>query len=1337
MSFLSPIMLIGLLSAGLPILIHLLRRRTAGRVLWGAWMFLFESIKRKHRKLMIEDVLLLVLRTLLIISAVLAFSRPFLKEIRLFGIAGCDKDVVIVIDTSASMRLSGAGGRSLFDQAIEEACELVRLSPEGTAFGIVCGESTPAILTSAPISDKREITALIEKIKPTSDAMDVPRTLAAAGEVLSGGNNPAKEIIIFGDGQGYGWRPGEKTEWARVERIFDRFPVRPPVIWRSLLRPEKVRNAAIAAVEPSRGVIGTDRPVSFTVSVINSGSEAYAPGDVVFSVDGDEKGRQPVGQILPGLSRTFTFSHRFEKSGLRKVVTSLSNADDIMSDSTLTNTVDVIEKINVMIVDGRSDATGYNRAGAFVEAALSPSRRGSDDVFLARPRSVWATSLENEKCFEGVHATVLCDVPMLSPGAMTNLVGYVRGGGSLVCLLGALAEESFYTNALFAASWTNRCEGVANVTFKGAPVTMRVMFDEKSLPKSAETPWRYSDGEIAGVVAPFGRGRVVTLGFPLDFSSTTFPARPAFVPFVHELIYASLATNFVSASCDSRWRAREGDLKELTEEELDELAVSIDLGIARRCEDALAAVVGRSFGLEIWRPFAVLALLLLVAEYLLCRRFDAERGGRIKSHALFALRTAAFAAIVWQLMHISWVHDVNRRIHRRVVVVTDHSLSMARGDSSLGTNALSRLEVATNLASVIDKRLSRRYDVVPYAFGSSSTDFAQALENILDEVPGEELSGVVFLTDGCDTREGCVAAASRRIARAGARISTVLIGSTSNRVDAAVTAVDVAETVYLGDKIRPTARLAAYGMKGRTLGVYFKSGDEVIEKRDLEVDADEWNGVVRFTHDPLSKGVGSYSVSIVPPEGDSEEKNDLWPFTVAVSDDRTNVIVVDRRPRWEFRYLRNLFHARDKSVHLQYVITEPDRIAAPSGPPAPPADASREFGDAEAGSLPVTYDDWRKFNVIVIGDIPPSVFDEEARCSVKRAVEERGAMLVVIAGEKHMPRDYVSDAFAKLLPAAFTNSLGETTAQWIACSTPFALTPSGAAHPVTALSVSASENARVWNSLPPIAGRLSGFSVSPGAEVLLFGGDSTALDSPLLIVSEMGRGKVAFLATDETWRLRYRAGDRYHHRFWGNLVNWGFGEKLRDGNLHARVGTDKMHVLPGEKVKISVRLVDGEFNPVTNALPVAVVTAKGGSSHRITLSRRPGGNGYYEAFFDETSLEGRYSVEIEDKMAEAALGALWPGKLSTHFVSSTSLVPVEYVSLKADSKIPSQMARITGGHVYTSPCDPSLFDKAFGAGSVDVTERVEDPIWNHPSALVILLVALAALWILRKLRGLA
>ena len=170
---------------------------------------------------------------------------------------------------------------------------------------------------------------------------------------------------------------------------------------------------------------------------------------------------------------------------------------------------------------------------------------------------------------------------------------------------------------------------------------------------------------------------------------------------------------------------------------------------------------------------------LLLAEILFSRRLDSTRGGRVKSHLFTALRVVAVLAMVWQFMHISWVHDVKRRIHRRVAVITDCSLSMQRCDQPVDTNEVARLTVATNLTSQIRGMLSKNYDVEELVFGSSSTDFAAALDDILETIPSDELSGAVFITDGCDTAGGEISAAARRFARAGAKISSVVVGSVS------------------------------------------------------------------------------------------------------------------------------------------------------------------------------------------------------------------------------------------------------------------------------------------------------------------------------------------------------------------------------------------------------------------------------------------------------------------------------------------------------------------------------------------------------------------------------
>ena len=59
-----------------------------------------------------------------------------------------------------------------------------------------------------------------------------------------------------------------------------------------------------------------------------------------------------------------------------------------------------------------------------------------------------------------------------------------------------------------------------------------------------------------------------------------------------------------------------------------------------------------------------------------------------------------------------------------------------------------------------------------------------------------------------------------------------------------------------------------------------------------------------------------------------------------------NVLLVDGRPRWEYRYLRNLFYGRDKSVHLQDWLVHPDSIYGIQPKLLEYASASRPFGQS-------------------------------------------------------------------------------------------------------------------------------------------------------------------------------------------------------------------------------------------------------------------------------------------------------------------------------------------------------------------------------------------------------
>ena len=1363
MPFFAPLMLFGLTAAAAPVIIHLFRKRTARKLVWGAWQFLAESMRRKRRRILLEEILLLIVRTAILVFAALAFARPFLPEMGFFG--GGEKDVVIVLDRSGSMNLKRKDGTTAFDAAVAEARELVDRSPQGVSFGLVLGDATPEVLTATPFSSRRDILKLLDGLKAGEDTMDVPRTLEAAGGVLSGGSHITKEIVVFGDGQGYGWRPDDANAWRRVEQAFSGFSRRPPVVWRTLERPEAVRNAAIASVVPSRRIFGTDRPLTFSVTVVNSGSTPFSPGELTMDVDGRRIASQPVGQVLPGLSRTIPFTWQFDRTGPHTVVTSLAAGDDIPSDNVVTNPVSVIDELKVLLVDGRPGATGFDRPTAYVEAALRPETKDDKVPFLVRPEAIRPTELESTNVFADVAVTILCDVPFLSEKASANLARWTAAGGGLLAVPGERTDLGFLTNwtwrsqAVMPAAWTNFSQAAANTippTFCGAPVAGRMLFDERAIrTNDVRIVSRMSDGEIGVLDGTFFNGRVSMVAFPLDLGWTGLPARPEFVPFVHDLVYSLSSAQSIAEMRNLGWSAFEGNIAPLTPHEADAVAAHIELSFARLADDALAAVAGRAFGVEIWRPLAVVVLLMMLVELLICHSVDRSRAGEDMrprpSRFRLALRVVSFLAIGWMLLHIVWVHDRTRKVSRKVAVLVDGSLSMRRHDRTPAgaTNACSRLDVATNAAARLEARLAEKYDIASFSFGADTTDFATALESVRKQIPPEELAGALFVTDGRPTEGANVESVTRLLNRQGARISSVVVGDLSNLPDMAIQDVAAPENLFLGERVNALVLLRADHLKGTKATVRFLLGDRELSREEVSVDDDAWTKEVRFSDEPKEKGLWKYRVVVDTPDRDLEHENDEWPLDVSVSDDRTNVLIADRRPRWEFRYLRNLFYGRDKSVHLQYLLTEPDRIADGAKPALAAADATRAFGDAEAGRLPSGRDAWRRFDVMVFGDLTPESLGPRDIEDIRYCIEERGATAIFVAGGRHMPLAYAKSPLAELFPVTLTNDNGRVSASWRQGSYRFAVTGAGYASEIMRLSASDAENVRIWETGCEWQRRLDGLTVKPGAETLAFAGDTDALKNPLVVVQYRGRGRVLFLSSDETWRFRYKIGDTYHHRFWGNVLRWSTGVKLRDGNAFARVGTDGIHYSPAAKARIRVRLANANSLPLEGMKVICKVRDPKGCTRAFALESRGVFNGTYEGVYAETTECGEYVVEVECEKAKEILGDKWPERLVTTFAVKRAFAPIEYAHLSSDRTLADEMAKATGGVVLTVPdlSDPvfssatnapaSVPDLDFGTGRAEVTDHVENHIWDHPLAFVLFALALILVWILRKRKGLS
>jgi hypothetical protein len=641
------------------------------------------------------------------------------------------------------------------------------------------------------------------------------------------------------------------------------------------------------------------------------------------------------------------------------------------------------------------------------------------------------------------------------------------------------------------------------------------------------------------------------------------------------------------------------------------------------------------------------------------------------------------------------------------------------------------------------------------------TDYASALETVLREIPSEQFAGVLLLTDGRHNGDAAVEPVARRLGAQEVPVNTILVGSTHAPFDIALGDVTAPESVYLGDRVRIRTQFTATGAAGRQTRVLLQHDGITVDETLVNIATDDEQREIRLTHAPGTNGLARYTLLAEPLAGERFASNNTWRVEVAISDDRTHVLIVDDYPRWDFRYLRNLFHGRDKSVHLQYFLLHPDRIADLDITNAlPAASASRPFGESEAGALPASRDEWRKFDVIILGDLDATVLTAEVMANIQACVAERGALLVVAAGPRAMPNGFAADSpLAEMLPFHYFPR-GDRPDCWLPPEPAFkiALAPSGKNHPVVLQSNSPMENEAIWQELPAFTWRIPLKRIKPGAEVLAFAlpvEETPAIESAttvrnaldkmqaenlrreqnaLIVVQNYGRGKVLALATDQSWRLRYRVGDTRHHRFWGQIIRWGLGERLRDGTPQLRIGTDRITYAPNDPIHLLARVLDEQFAGVDNARLTATLRSVAGGVtgevSRVNLDYRKDSQGIYEASLPPQAAVGPYQITLErhDGGTQAPV--------STGFLVATARRPLEMARVNASRDVVEGLARWSGGRVV-DPAGASAMAEAFGEGSRTVREPLEVPLWNRPWLFFLLAGLITAEWILRKMRGLA
>ncbi|HUG17456.1 MAG TPA: hypothetical protein VMM56_00665 [Planctomycetaceae bacterium] len=622
----------------------------------------------------------------------------------------------------------------------------------------------------------------------------------------------------------------------------------------------------------------------------------------------------------------------------------------------------------------------------------------------------------------------------------------------------------------------------------------------------------------------------------------------------------------------------------------------------------------------------------------------------------------------------------------------------------------------------------------PQSVQPQASNVSSALRHAASDLESSQLLGIVLLTDGRDNSQDDPLNQSIRLGLTGIPVYPVLIGSERRPKDLSVASLDFPQTAFKDDKVVLKAAINTSGYENQKIDIELRSaGNEPVLR---SFTADGTTSIAEFDLDATQLGRREYSLFIPEQPGETRGDNNEKSFAMTVVDDTVNVFLLEGEARWEFRFIDNAF-SRDERVEVDKVVFD-----------QPYLDILEETFFPRELKLPADADDladspFAESDLVILGDVPPGELGPAAIHLLDRFVADAGGTLVLVAGKNYMPLAFENPELEALLPVTQLRpvNVNDRFARGAPHERGFhlALTPEGQGEAFLQFSPDPVENNLIWNRMPGFTWGLLG-EAKRGSSVLAYaaGGDNipSLIDqrqSAAIVHQYYGFGQVLWIGVDSTWRWRYRAGDKYHHRFWGQLGRWAARNKSSAGNQFVRFGPTQIDIGQGDDATISARWTQPYLREFPNLKAKAELYRLDSNDRRelftsIDLVANPRRPLFHEG--RAVSLPaGRYRVKLVVEGADERSSGL---EAPLYVQERTTL---ELSDLSANRDLLAQMANLSNGRMYYPDQVQDLI-KHLRDPLEQRTMREEVELWDHWLLMLAFFGLLTTEWVLRKLNGL-
>jgi Aerotolerance regulator N-terminal/von Willebrand factor type A domain len=517
MTFLSPLFLLGAIAAGVPIVLHLLKREPEARIKFAAVKMLKHAPVEHTARHRLRELLLLALRVATLLLLALAFARPFILR---GGAATVSGIRIVALDTSFSMSVPGR-----FAMAQQTARDAVSQAAIGELVGVVTF-ADDATIAAPPSADHVLATSTIDLAEVGFGATRYRAALSAAVQALAGRRGT---IVVVTDLQESGWDAGDRA-----------------------VVPEgtTVQIADVGAVAANLGVASIRSSGERIVAAIYNAGAVAREAHAHLSIDGRGAGdanttvgpRQTGEVVFPAVGRGSTVAVSVDDNegaqadNVRYARLGGSGRPSVLvvtgSGVVSREAFYVQHALTAGDVDGRSYRVA-STSGSQLSATGDPGLNAHAAVMLLSTRGLERRGREALAAYVGDGGGLFIAA---GPDVDGEVAADVLGGGQALRIVSALPGGESRESRTFAPADVRH---PVFLPFSGGSATLGLVRFQRAAHidgPGCQTLARFTTGDKALIECAVGEGHALVLASDLENRWNDFPLHSSFLPFIHESV---------------------------------------------------------------------------------------------------------------------------------------------------------------------------------------------------------------------------------------------------------------------------------------------------------------------------------------------------------------------------------------------------------------------------------------------------------------------------------------------------------------------------------------------------------------------------------------------------------------------------------------------------------------------------------------------------------------------------------------------------------------------------------------------------------------------------------